>query len=173
MHVLPHTHTHGPCRRTGLNGEDTRTTAESSYTRQLRVQDYSIVTAQHKNCGSRAVDDCPGRDSFRGLKRSPVSQPRALGLQRSCSDGKAGSNFDENCIRTGVSLLQLLRQALGLLARDWSKFQFLRSWFDPAEIRNTPPELRPIRHDASAVTTRPQGSPHQRQFREVKVFNSG
>jgi len=55
-------------QRHDLNGEDTRTSAESSYT-QLRVQDYS--TAQHKNCPSSAFDDRPDRYLFRVLKRSP------------------------------------------------------------------------------------------------------
>jgi len=61
--------------------------AESSYTTQLRV------TAQHKNCPSSVIDDRPGRDLFRVLKRSPISQPHALGIRRSCSDVKAVGNM--------------------------------------------------------------------------------
>ena len=37
------------------------------------------------------IDD-PGRDLFRVLKRSPISQPHTLGFRRGYSDGKAVGN---------------------------------------------------------------------------------
>jgi len=62
---------HGPCRRKRdeLNGEDPRTSAESSYTMQLRVPLYSSATAQRNNCPSSVFDDCLGKHFFRVLKR--------------------------------------------------------------------------------------------------------
>jgi len=66
---------------------------------------------------SIAFDDRPGRNLFRVLKRLPISQPHALGLRRSYSDGKAGSNTTVLRIKLYPhwrdSLLQLLCQALG------------------------------------------------------------
>jgi len=82
---------HGPCRRLrdDQNGEDTRTSAKSSYTTQLRALH---TQQQHNNCPSSAFDDRRGRDLFRVLKRSPISRKHALGLRRSCSDGKTRGN---------------------------------------------------------------------------------
>jgi len=64
----------------------------------------STDNAQHKNCPSSGVDDRPGRDLFRVLKRSPISQSHTPGLRRGYSDGKAVGNttFGEfPCIRIG------------------------------------------------------------------------
>ena len=52
----------------------------------------STDNAQHKNRPSSGIDDRPGRDLFRVLKRSPISQPHTLGLRRGYSDGKAAGN---------------------------------------------------------------------------------
>jgi len=75
------------------------------------------VIAQHKNCPSTATDDRPGRDLFRVLKRPPTSQPHALGLRRSCSDGKTVGNTTGFRRRLQphwiVSLLQSLCRTLG------------------------------------------------------------
>jgi len=94
----------------------TMTYAAANATPQLPVQDYSSVTAQNKNCPSSGFDDRPGRDLFRVLKRPPISQPHALGLRRSCSDGKARSNTTGLRRRLHpqrrVSLLQSLGRAL-------------------------------------------------------------
>jgi len=70
-----------------------RKSAENSFTIQLQVQDYTSITAQHKNCPSSALDGRQGRDLFRVVKRSPISQMCALCLRRSCSNEKAGSNM--------------------------------------------------------------------------------
>jgi len=56
-----------------MNGEGTTTFVESSYSTQLRVQSYSSIIIQHKNCPSSAFDDRPGIDLCRVLKRPPVS----------------------------------------------------------------------------------------------------
>ena len=40
----------------------------------------------------QCIDDRPGRDLFRVLKRSPIAQPHTLGLRRGYSDGKAIGN---------------------------------------------------------------------------------
>jgi len=69
-------HIHGP----DMNGEDRRTSVESSYTTQLRIQDYSSVIAQHKNFLSNAFDDHPGIDLF----RAAVSNPNGLLSQNVC-----------------------------------------------------------------------------------------
>jgi len=55
---------HGPCRRVcdDLNGEDTRTSAESSYTTQLRVQ---VTTHTHTHTVTAQ------QLSFECLQRSP------------------------------------------------------------------------------------------------------
>ena len=82
----------------------------------------STDNTQHKNCLSSGIDDRPSIVLFRVLKRSPISQPHTLGLRRGYFDGKAVGNT------TGF------RRRLHL---HWSKYQFLRSWHDPAEIRTT------------------------------------
>jgi len=92
------------CReRNDLNGVDTRTLAESSYTTQLLVQDYNSATAQHKNRLSSAFDDRQGRDLFRVLKRPPICRPHALvfevvpmGKQQA-----ARPDSDEDCTYVG------------------------------------------------------------------------
>jgi len=73
---------HGPCRRFrgDHNDEDTRTFCEKFLYNAIASTDN--VTAQQKNCPSSGVDDRPGRDLFRVLKRSPISQPHTLGLRR-------------------------------------------------------------------------------------------
>jgi len=52
----------------------------------------STDNAQHKNCPSSGINDRQGRDLFRVLKRSPISQPHTLGLRQGYSDGKAVGN---------------------------------------------------------------------------------
>ena len=93
-----------PSRGDYLNSKDTRTSAESSYTTHLRVQDYNSVTLQHKNCRSGTFDDRQGRVFYRVHKRSPISQPHALGLRRGYPMGRQGAarpDSDEDCIRIG------------------------------------------------------------------------
>ena len=78
---------HGPCRRFrgDQNDEDTRKFCGKFVYNAIASTD----NAQHKNCPSSGIDDRPGRDLFRVLKRSPISQPHTLGLRRGYSDGKA------------------------------------------------------------------------------------
>jgi len=77
----------------------------------------STDNAQHKICPSSGIDDRPGRDLFRVLKRSPISPPHTLGLRRDYSDGKAVGNTTGLRRRLHphwrISLLQSLCQALG------------------------------------------------------------
>jgi len=78
----------------------------------------------------------PGRDLIRVLKRSPISQPHTLGLRRGYweADGKAVGNTTKI-----ASALENFPAAVIMTSAwpDWSKFQYLRSWHDPAEIRTT------------------------------------
>ena len=60
------------------------------------------VTAQHKNCPSSAIVD--RRDLFRLLKRQPISRLHALGLRRSCSDGKARRQLDRTPTKIASTL---------------------------------------------------------------------
>ena len=71
---------HGPCRRFcgDQNDEDTRTFCGKFLYNAIASTD----NAQYKNCPSSGIDDRPGRDLFRMLKRSPISQPHTLGLRR-------------------------------------------------------------------------------------------
>ena len=77
----------------------------------------STDNAQHKNCPSSGIDDRPGRDSFRVLKISPISQPHTLGLRQGYSYGKAVGNTTGLRWRLHphwrISLLQSLCRALG------------------------------------------------------------
>jgi len=69
---------------------------------QRYCQHKDSVTARHKNCPSSAFDDRPGRD----LVSRVLKRPHALGLRRSCSDGKARvtrPDSYEDCIDIGVS----------------------------------------------------------------------
>jgi len=63
---------HGPCRRFrgDQNDEDTRTFCGKFLYSAIATTDN--VTAQHKNCPTSGIDDRPGRDLFRVLKRSPI-----------------------------------------------------------------------------------------------------
>ena len=81
---------HGPCRRFRgyQNDEDTRTFCGKFLYNAIASTD----NAQHKKCPSSGIDDRPGRDLFRVLKRSPISQPHTPGLRRGYSDGKAVGN---------------------------------------------------------------------------------
>jgi len=108
---------HGPCRRfrRHKNDEDTRTfCGKFLYNAIARTNN---VTAQHKNCPSSGIDDRPGRDLFRVLKRSPISQPHPLGLRRGYCNGKAVDNTTglrrRLHPRWRISLLQSLCRALG------------------------------------------------------------
>jgi len=60
---------HGPfCRFRGdQNDEDTRTFCRKFLYNAIASTDN--VTAQHKNCPSSDIDNCPGRVLFRVLKR--------------------------------------------------------------------------------------------------------
>ena len=121
---------HGPCRRFRF---DTRRSGKFLYNAIA-----STDNAQHKNCPSSGIDDRPGRDLFRVLKRSPISQPHTLGLRRRYSDGKAVLP----CATTPTKIASALENfpdavIMPSVWPDWSKFQFLRSWHDPAEIRTT------------------------------------
>jgi len=82
---------HGPCRRFrgDQNDEDMRTFCRKFLYNAIASTD----NAQHTNCPSSCIDDRPGRDLFRVLKRSPISQPHTLGLRRGYSDGKAVGNM--------------------------------------------------------------------------------
>ena len=62
---------YGPCRRFrgDQNDEDTRTFCGKFLYNAIASTD----NAQHKNCPSSGIDDRPGRDFFRVLKRSPIS----------------------------------------------------------------------------------------------------
>ena len=96
------------------------------------------VTAQHKYCPSSSIGDRPGRDLFIVLMRSPISQLHTLGLRRGYSDGKAVGNttglrrrLHPHCGNFPATVI------MPRACPDWSKFQFLRSWHNPAEIRTT------------------------------------
>jgi len=82
---------HGPRRRFrgDQNDEDMRTFCRKFLYNAIASTD----NAQHTNCPSSCIDDRPGRDLFRVLKRSPISQPHTLGLRRGYSDGKAVGNM--------------------------------------------------------------------------------
>ena len=110
----------------------------------------STDNAQHKNCPSSGTDDRPGRDLFRVLKRSPISQPHTLGLRWSCSSAEVVGNTTTSStlrrLHPNWRIFLLPNWRIFLLPAtvimpsawpDWSKFQFLRSWHDPAEIRTT------------------------------------
>ena len=64
-------YTHGPCRRFrgDQNDDDTRTFCGKFL--------YNAIAST-----SSGIDDRPGRDLCRVLKRSPISQPHTLGLRR-------------------------------------------------------------------------------------------
>jgi len=111
------TYIYGPCRRFrgDQNDEDTRTFCGKFLYNAIASTDN--VTTQHKNCSSSGIDDRPGRDLFRVLKRSPISQPHTLGLRRGYTDGKAVGNTTGFRRRLHphwrISLLQSLCRALG------------------------------------------------------------
>jgi len=106
---------HGPCRRFrgDQNDEDMRIFCGKFLYNAIASTD----NAQHKNCPSSGIGDRPGRDLFRVLKRSPISQPHTLGLRRGYSDGKAVNNTPGLRRRLHphwrISLLQSLCRALG------------------------------------------------------------
>jgi len=112
-----YTHTHGSCRRFrgDQNDEDTSTFCGKFLYNAIASTDN--VTAQHKNCPSSGIDDRLGRDLFRVLKRSPISQPHTLGFRRGYSDGKAVGNMTGLRQRLDphwrISLQQSLCRALG------------------------------------------------------------
>ena len=95
------------------NDEDTRTFCGKFLYNAVASTD----NAQHKTCSSSGIDDRPGRDLFKVLKRSPNSQPHTLGLRRGYSDGKAVGNTTGLRRRLHphwrISLLQSLCRALG------------------------------------------------------------
>ena len=141
---------HGPCRRFrgDQNDEDTRTLCVKFLYNAIASTD----NAQHKNCPSSGIDDRPGRDLFKVLKRSPISQPHTLGLRQGYSDGKAVGNTTGLRRRLHphwrISLLQSLCRALGQTEAN-SNFKVLAR---PGRDSN---HIRPTRHEASALTTRP------------------
>ena len=114
----------------------------------------STDNVQHKNCPSSGIDDRPGRDLFRVLKRSPISQPHTLGLRWGYSNGKAVDNTTRLRRRLHphwrISLLQSLWRALGQTEAS-SNILGLGT----IQPRFEPHEQRPTRHEASALTTRP------------------
>jgi len=65
-----------PCRRFrgDQNDEDTRTFCGKFLYNAIASTD----NAQHKNCPSSGIEYRPGRDLFRVLKRSPISQTHTL-----------------------------------------------------------------------------------------------
>jgi len=101
------------CFRGSQNDEDTRTFCGKFLYNAIASTD----NAQHKNCPSSGIDDRRGRDLFRVLKRSPISQPHTLGLLRGYSDGKAVGNTTglrrRLHLHWRISLLQSLYRALG------------------------------------------------------------
>ena len=132
---------YGPCRRFrgDQNDEDTRTFCGKFLYNAIA----STNNAQHKNCASSGIDDRPGRDLFRVLKRSPISQPHTLGLRRGYSDGKAVGNTTGLRRRLHphwrIFLLQSLCRALGQTEAS-SNFWGLgmtRPRFEPHEQRPT------------------------------------
>ena len=149
--LIPSPYIHGPCRRFrgDQNDEDTRTFCGKFLYSAIT----SIDNAQHKNCLSSGIDDRPGRDLFRVLKRSPISQPYTLGLRRGYSDGKAVGNTTG--LQRRFSLLQSLCRALGQTEAS-SNFEVLST----TRPRFEPHEQRSNRHEASAQTT----MPHVRQL---------
>jgi len=88
--------------------------AVSSYTTQLLVQTIaSADNAQHKNCPSSGIDDRPGRDLFKALKRSPISQAHTHGLRRGYSDGNGLRRGYSDGLRRGYSDGRLFRFPMG------------------------------------------------------------
>jgi len=98
--------------------------AESSYTFAIASTD----NAQHKNCLSSGSDDRLGRNMFRVLKRSPISQPHTLGLRRGYSDRKAVGKHDRTPTKIASEKENFPATLIMTSAwPDWSKFQFLRA----------------------------------------------
>ena len=134
----PPTWIHHPCAHTWPMPSLSRRSERRRHENILYNAIASTDKAQHKNCPSSGIDDRPGRDLFRVLKRSPVSQPHALGLRRGYSDGKTVGNTTGHRRRLHPHLENFPSTVIMPRAwPDWSKFQFLRSWHDPAEIRTT------------------------------------
>jgi len=122
----------------------------------LAQRNYEYCTTQELS--SSTFHDFPGRDLFRVLKRSPISQLHALGLRWSCSDGKARSNttwlrrrLHPHC---GVSLLQSLCRALGQTEASYNFKVLARPGRDSNHA-----EQRPTSHEASALATWQQVRP--------------
>ena len=132
-------HTHGPIRtsKTRENFE------ESSHTTQLRLQCY-------KNCPSSAIDDRQGRRLvWSGEKIAHFSTANTLSSTRSFRwEGSwqqrlfrwEGSRQHD---RTPTKIASTLENFPATVITpsawpDWNRFQFLRSWHDPAEIWTTP-----------------------------------
>ena len=126
--------------------------AESSYT--------DSVTAQHKNCPSSGIDDRPGRDLFNlgcwrdrpFLNRThlvfdeviPISRQhdRTPSRQHDRTPTVGNTTGSRQHDRTPTKIASALENFPATVIMpsawpDWSKFQLLRSWHDPAEIRTT------------------------------------
>jgi len=84
------TNIHGPCRR--FRGDQKYEHMRKFCRKFLYNTIASTDNAQHRNCPSSGIDDRPGRDLFKVMKRSPISQPHTLGLRRGYSDGKTVGN---------------------------------------------------------------------------------
>ena len=92
---------------------------------------------EYRQCTTQELS-FQGRDLFRVLKKSPISQPHTLGLRRGYSDGKAVGNTTGLRRRLHPHLENFPATVIMPSTwPDWSKFQFLRSWHDPVEIRTT------------------------------------
>ena len=143
---------HGPWRRVrdDQNGEDTRTSAERSYTSQLRAQGYSSVTAQHNNCPSRVLSTtgCLGCWRDRPFLKPHLffDESVPMWMQEAIRP-----DSDEDCIHIGEfpcyrhygERLVKLEQVPVFKVLVWPGWDSNQA------------ELRPTRHERSALTTRP------------------
>jgi len=104
----------------------------------------------------------PGQrfDLFKVLKRSPISRPHALGIRRSCSDGKARGSTTGLRRRLHpywkVSLLQSLYRALGQTEASSNIQVLTRSRFEL---------WPPLGHTSGKI-----GRPHVRENENICVY---
>jgi len=138
----------------GLNGEDTKTSAESSYTMQLRVPVHSSATAQHKYCPSSAFDVRLGKHFVWCWRDSPFLNCTHLVFDeiiRMGSQEATRPDSDEDCIRIGEFLLQWLCRALG---QTEASFQFSKVLVRSGQDSNHA-ELRPTIYQTRSERSNP------------------
>ena len=129
---------HGLCRRKA-----------TIWMAKTRVHVWKVLA--QRNC-----EICQGRDLFRVLKRSPISQLHALGSSTKLFRCEGKRQHD----RTPTNIASALESFAATVIMpsawpDWSKFPFLRSWYDLAEIRTPSNYDLPTRRKASALTAWP------------------